>query len=40
MALVESYVLEDRVVKSIIGEIVLDIKPKNIKKLFQLLKED
>lgn len=33
MALVENYVSEERVVKTITGEIVLDLRPKNIEKV-------
>lgn len=40
MALVENYVSEERVVKNIIGEIVLDLRPKNIEKVFHLLREN
>ncbi len=40
MALAENYVLKERVVKSIIGEIILDLRPKNIKKVFHLPRAD
>ena len=40
MALAKNYVLEVRVVKSIIGEIVLDLRPKNIEKKFNLPRAD
>ena len=36
MALVENYVLEERVIKNITREIILDLRPKNIKKVFHL----
>lgn len=40
MALVENYVSEERVVKSITGEIMLDLRPKNIEKVFHFLRVD
>lgn len=40
MVLAENYVLVERVVKSITGEIILDLRPKNIKKLFHLARVD
>ena len=36
MTLTKHYVLEEKVVKSIIGEIFLDLQPKNIEKVFHL----
>ena len=36
VTLVEHLVPEERVVKSLIGEIVLDLQPKNIEKIFHL----
>lgn len=36
MVLAKNYVLEERVVKNIIGEIVLDLRPKHIEKVFHL----
>jgi hypothetical protein len=38
MALAENYVSEERVVKSITCEIILDLRTKNIKKVFHLLR--
>ena len=40
MVLVEKYVLEERVVKIITREIILDLRPKNIKKVFHLRREN
>ena len=40
MALEENYVLEERVVKSITREIILDLRPKNIEKFFRLPRVD
>ena len=40
MAQVENYISKERVVKSIIGEIMLDLQPKNIKKIFHLPRKD
>lgn len=38
MALAKNYVSEERVVKSVTREIVLDLRPRNIEKVFHLLK--
>lgn len=40
MALAENYVTKERVVKSITREIMLDLRPKNIEKVFYLLRVD
>ena len=40
MALAKNYVLEERVVKIITREIILDLRPKNIEKVFHLLRVD
>ena len=40
MALAKNYILEERVVKSITEEIVLNLRPKNIEKVFNLLRVD
>ena len=40
MELIENYVSEERVVKSIIREIMLDLRPKNIEKVFHILRKD
>ena len=40
MALEKNYVSEERVVKIITREIILDLSPKNIKKVFHLLRVD
>ena len=40
MALAENYVSEERVVKSITREIFLDLRPKNIDKVFHLPREN
>lgn len=36
MTLIENYVSEERVIKSITREIVLDLQPKNVEKVFHL----
>lgn len=38
IALVKNYASKERVVKSITREIILDLRPKNIEKVFHLLK--
>lgn len=38
MTLAENYASEERVVKSITGEIFVDLRPKNIEKVFHLLR--
>lgn len=40
MALAENYVSEERVVKRITREIILDLRPNNIEKLFHLPRVD
>ena len=40
MALAENYILEERVVKIITGELFLNLSHKNIEKVFHLLRED
>ena len=40
MALVENYVREEKVVQSSIREIVLDLRPRNIEKIFHLPRVD
>lgn len=40
MTLAENYVYEERVVKSISGEIILDLQPKNIEKVIHLPRPD
>ena len=40
MTLVENYVPKEKVVKSVTREIVLDLRPQNIKKVFHLSWED
>lgn len=40
MALAENYVSEERVVKSVTGKIVLDLRPRNIEKSFHLPRID
>ena len=38
MTLAEYYVIEEKFVKSVTGEIVPDLQPRNIEKLFHLLR--
>ena len=40
MTLTKQLVLEERVVKSVTGEIILDLRLKNIEKVFHLLRID
>lgn len=40
MTLAENYVSVERVMESITGEIILDLQPKNIDKVFHLLRVD
>ncbi len=40
MTFVEHYVPEEKVVKSVTGEIVLDLKPRNIEKVFHIPRTD
>lgn len=40
MALAQHFVYEERVVKNVIGEVVLDLQPDNIEKVFHLPRAD
>ena len=40
MALAQHFVPEERVVKSVTGEVVFDLRPNNIERVFHLPRED
>lgn len=40
MTLAQHFILEERVVKNVTGEVVLDLRPNNIERVFHLLRVD